>query len=441
MRDPREGLAGFLGRLAPLGRSSRFDLRRHAALRGGAALAEAAAVAGSGPRADARRARLLRLAGRDAEAAALWEAVLRRDPGRPEALAGRWELAASAGRPDDADLDRALAAEPERAAWRAWRGLWRLWRRRDPGTDLRRAAEAGGAAGTLARLGLALAQLRAGRPERALPRLDEALKLAPKEGWLFRLRAKVRFRAGDEEGFVADCEAENLRDEGIGTLAFAFGGAEACAPPKLLRRLDAEIRRRPGRHWLHALRGDCRRAPEIDDHAGGLADLEEAARLAPRAGWILGYVARARLSVGDPEGAAAAASAATAAAPRCGWLRAWRGGLRAKAGDAAGALADFDAAAALDPDYDLVYLWRGAARRQNGLIEDALSDLDLAARLTPTRPGVWRLRERVLRELGRGAEADESARRARACGEQETEARRRLDSLSPFDAVARPEIA
>jgi len=429
--DPRDALLGFLGELAPLGRSSRFDARRHAALHGGARLSEAAAVRGGGAKADARRARLMRLAGRDAQAAALWARALEREPDLPEALAGRWELAASVGRADDADLDRAIDGAPDKAAWRAWRGLWRLSRRGEPDAgDLRRAARSDGAAGALARLGLALAQLRAERPERALAPLDAAVALAPKEGWLRRLRAKARLRAGDEDGFVSDCEAENLRDEGLGTFAFAFGLGAGYAPAALLRKLDAALRRRPETHWLLALRGDCRRSPEVGDQAGSVADLEAAARLAPRPGWVLGHLARALLSSGGAARAAAAADAAVAAEPRCGWLRAWRGELRGKGGDLAGALADFDAAAALDPDYDLLYLWRGAARGRAGLREEALADLDLAVRLTPTRAAAWSQRARALRALGRDEEAEACERRSSpgAGRGRETEASRRLDA-------------
>jgi tetratricopeptide (TPR) repeat protein len=426
--DTREILAGFLGSVASLGRSSRFDLRRHAALHGAERLRQAAAVRGATPASVAKRGRFLRLGGADAEAAESFADACRRAPGAPEALAWRWELGVSTGRADDADLDRALAADPDRAAWRAWRGLRRLLTRRDPGSDLDRAARAGGAAAVVARVGLAQARRRRGDARGAVRQLDAALALAPREGWLLRLRAKARFLAGDEAGFVADCEAENLADEGIGTLAFAFGEKAMTSPRALTRRLDAELRRRPDAYWLLALRGDARRAPEVGDHAGGHADLEEAARLAPRPGWVLGHLARARLSQGDRRGALAACDDAVRAEPRCGWLRAWRGATRLALGDAAGARADLDAAEALDPDYDLLYQWRAAASRKSGRLDDALSDLELACALTPARGVLWAQRARVLRESGRRAEAAACEARAGDGGyERETEARRRRD--------------
>jgi tetratricopeptide (TPR) repeat protein len=434
MEAALESLAGFVSDLVSLGRSSRFDLRRHAALRGAQRLRDAEAVRGSGPGADARRGRLARLAGRDASAESSWASALAREPALPEALAWRWELSASAGGRDDSDLDRALAARPDRAAWRAWRGLRRLAARRDPGADLRRAAEAGGFPAVQARAGLALAAARARRWRRALSELDAAVALAPREGWLRRLRAKTRLRAGDEPGFVADCHAENLLDEGIGTFAQAFGESARSSPPALLRRVDAALRGRPGVWWMLALRGDCRVSPEVGDREGGLADLEEAARRAPRPGWLLGHVARARLALGDEARAAEAMDAAVAAERRCGWLRAWRGALRARLGDGVGALAEYDAAERLDPDYDLLYLWRAKARRAAGRAQEALADLELAAGLTPARQEAWAQRADLLRELGRTAEAAACDRRARDYGggrQREIEAVRRSSGPPP----------
>ncbi len=433
--DTKRVLSGFLNELSSLGRSSRFDLCRHAALRGEEHMRAAAAVRGATPAADARRARLSRLAGRDDEAARLWESALARRPELPEALAGRWEQQVSSGRADAGALDRAIAQEP-RAEWRAWRGLRRLLTGRDASADLRSAAAAGGAVAVVARVARARACLRSGAPQRALRELDAAVALGPREGWLRRLRAKARWQAGDEPGFLADFEAETLLDEGIGTLAYPFGERAVKFQAVLAGHLDKELRRRPGVWWLLAARGDARRAPEVDDLRGGLDDLEEALRLSPRSTWLWGHIARARQALGRAADAAAAADAGVQAHPRCGWLRAWRGALSAKTGDHAAAVADFDAARALDPDYDLVYLWRGRALHALGRTDEAIADLDLTVRLTPWRRIAWSLRAGLLREAGRVSEAEESERRAGPGGHsREIEALHRSAAASPRAGV------
>jgi tetratricopeptide (TPR) repeat protein len=435
---PGPGVLGLLGRLVSLGRSARYGAARAEALFD-ASLLPRGSARGAPPRELARRARLWRLAGRAEEAAAAYAAVLERAPDLPEALAGRWELASARGGGDARDLDRAVAAAPRDPVWRAWRGLSLLERGRDGRADLRRAARARGPAGVLGLTGLALAELRDGRPRRALAPLDAAVRREPREGWLRRLRAKARFKSGDEAGFVADCDAENLLDEGIGTLGYAFG-ALAHDPERLARRLDREILRRPDEAWLRALRGDCRRSPEAGRSEDGRADLEEAARLAPRSAWIRGHLARARLAAGDSAGARAAADAAVRLAPACGWLRAWRGALKAQAGDLRGAEADLDAAVRLAPEYELARAWRGSVRRRLGRPRAARADLELALRLAPTREEIRAELESLRRGPGGGDPAAPPPRRAprpwtRAA--RETEARRRRDARLAGGAAAR----
>jgi len=391
--DPfREGLFSGLRDVASPGRSSRFDPFRHGVLNGRELLAEAARGAASGDA--ALGARLLRLAGNGEDALAAFAAILRADPACASAWAGRWELKLSRGTRDDG-IGRAVALEPRRAAWRAWRGL-RLLRRdaRRARADLEAAAGDSGPAGVLARVGLHAFSARGGRGRRGTEALDRAIACAPREGWLRRLRALARLRAADEPGFVSDFEAQNLLDEGIGTLTKALDREGPYDPPRFLARADRALKARGRVYWLVALRGDLRRSPEIGDLPGSLRDWEEAAGLAPRPGWVLAHLARARQSVGDARGALEAAAAAVAAEPECGWIRVWLAEVRRKYGDSAGALRDADAGLALDADYEIGYACRGAALRALGRSADALADLEKATALAP-RLG-WAARERDL---------------------------------------------
>lgn len=388
----REGLLGFLPAIVSPGRSSRFDARRHGILRSAALRGEAARGEASGEAALA--ARLLRLAG-DADAArAAFARALREDQGSPEAWAGRWELRRSAGERDDG-LRRAIELEPRRAAWRAWRGLSLVPRSpRAAAAELERALSSRGPAGVLARVGLHACEAREGRTRRARLLLDGALRAAPREGWLYRLRALARLRAGDEEGFLEDFEAQNLLDEGIGTLTKLLDRDGAYDPPRFLALADRALAGRGRPYWLVALRGDLRRCPEVGDPAGSLRDWEEAASLAPSRGWTLAHLARARQDAGDRDGALSAALSAAAAKPNCGWIRVWLGEIRRKYGDDAGAERDADAGLALDPDYEIGYATRGAARRAQGRVPEAMADLERAVALAPSLP--WARRERDL---------------------------------------------
>ncbi len=383
MRWPGEGLPGFLDRVASLGRSSRFDLRRHAVL-------NPTPISSSVP---ALRARALRLAGDEAGAEKGFLEALSLAPRQPEASAGLWELLASRGRARKSLIDAAVDAQPRRAVWRAWRGLWLLSRGDASGRrDLLAAADAPGAPAVLAAAGLSQDERRRGRFKGAASRLDDAVRRAPREGWLRRLRAKARFDAGDRAGFVSDCEAENLRDEGIGTFAYALGvSGGGYYSASLLAKAEAALRREPRAYWLHALRGDLRRAPEVRNQEGSAADFEAAIALCRRPGWLYGHLARVLQGLGDEARARAAADEAVSREPACGWLRTWRGEVKRKFGDLEGAEVDIDAGMALDSDYEVAWACRGAVRRAAGREAEARADFETALALEPSLE--WARRE------------------------------------------------
>ncbi len=393
MAWPGEGIPWFLSRVAALGRSSRYDLRRHAVLN-----RTPIPPAAARPDGLALRARRLRLAGAEAQAEKTFRQALSMAEGHPAASAGLWEMLSGAGRARKTLIDAAVEAEPRRAVWRAWRGLWRLVGGDAAGErDLRIAAEGQGAASVIAAVGLSQCARRRGRWTQACDRLDTAVRRAPREGWLRRLRAKARFDGGDREGFLADCEAENLRDEGIGTFAYALGVAGGgYSVPNLLAKAELALRAQPRAYWLLALRGDLRRSPEVKDHEGSAIDFEAAALLSSRPGWIYGHLARVRQGLGDERRARAAADEAVSREPGCGWLRTWRGEVKRKFRDLDGAAADFDAAMELDPDYELTWACRGAVRVSRGLTAEGRADFETALALCPSLDWARRELARVL---------------------------------------------
>ncbi len=415
-----------------VGRSSRHGLRRRRIFGAFAAksgiLASPSTVTGAAEA--ARRARRLRLAGRDCEAAAGFERALSLDPACAQALAWRWESRWTRGS-SFSDIERAMRLEPEEPVWRIWRGLAGLARYegRQPAAEAKRffAEALALRASPLAWAGLALAEFRSGRFGAAAAAATKALEGEPGQGWLHRLRAGARLRGGDEAGFLADCRAETLLDEGVGMLAEVFPTADRRPAPRLLAAAERFLARRPNAHWMLVVSGDCRRSPEINDFAGAVSDFERAAALKPDCAFTRAYLSRALMVGGRTGEALKAIDRAVRLAPGSGWLRVWRGELKRRLGEHSAALADFDAGLRLDPDYEMGYAWRGGARRSLGRTAGALEDLDLAAALDPNY--AWTFAERSLTQRALG-------RTAAALGD--LEAAVRLDSKYAWSARAEP---
>lgn len=349
------------------------------------------------------RGRLRRLLGRTKEARSDLSCAARRAPRLACAHAWLWEIDGCGF----AGVGRAVALDPVDPAWRQWRGWARLAR---PGGGVTQALADFDSALALdgdcaaAWAGGAVALLRSGRARAALARMNRAVALEPDEGWLLRLRARARRANGDGAGFLSDVGALILIDEGLGDFAGFFGDMDGYDPLRLRAETDRCIARGERGAWLYALRGDCRRSPEIGDMAGALEDFETAASLEPDRAWTHAYLARARLGFRRAD-ASDAIDAAVRLAPNCGWMRIWRGEMRRRLGDARAGRRDMDVGLRLSPDYELGYAWRGAALLAQGRGREALADLDLAARLAPADAWVRAERSKALRSLGRLGDA------------------------------------
>ena len=395
-------------RLVRRERSSRILLGRHSARHGAAYLEAAAACADR-----AARGRALRLAGRREEAGALLRAAAR--AGSPDAEAWLWELefcaGLDAGRPYYRGIERAAAAQPKRALWRAlWAfGLFLDSERPGDGRGpafngaLARAEEALAldAAQPTALIVRALCLRRAGQPRECLAAVGKALEARPAEAYLHFLQGLARLDLGDWDGFTAALERAIYLDEGTGNFEKAFKTDSGAWPQKRKVQAATELlRSMPKAHWLLVFRADCRRSPEVNDYLGSLKDLESAVDLAPDCGYAWSYLARARLSHGTVEGARQAADRSVELAPECGWIRAWRGEIRRRLGDTAGALEDLEIGARLDGDYEFAHAWRGGALRALGRLDEARAALELAAGLDPDY--AWAHYELALTLRGQG---------------------------------------
>jgi len=401
-----DDLSALLEAVFAVGRSSRYGMRRRRIFGAASAPRESFASplkAGDAGEA-ARRARALRLAGRDDEAAEGFERALALDPRCAAAWAYRWESRWSP-RSSPAGIERAASLAPKEPVWRIWRGLAALASRGDERSSARAARRHFMDAlslgpSPLAWAGLALAESRGGRPAAAAAAAGKAISGEPRQGWLFRLRAVARLHAGDEAGFLDDARREALLDEGIGTLAEVFPSAQRRPGRGLIAAADRFLARRPNAHWMLTLRGDCKRSPMLNDFAGAVADFTKAAALKPDCAFTQAYLSRALMVDGQTQAALEAIDRAVRLAPGSGWLRVWRGEVQRRLGELDAAMADFDAGLRLDPDYEMGYAWRGGARRALGRLDEAIEDLNLAAALEPNY--AWTFAELSLAHRGGG---------------------------------------
>ncbi len=247
----------------------------------------------------------------------------------------------------------------------------------------------------------------------ALRLLDRALALEPREGWIYQFRSDVRRRAGDIKGFVADCEAAILLDEGAAYFRFAAGDVESRSPARIIRAADRWLKAHPHDYWMHVFRADRLRSPEINDFAGAMAGFERAVELKPDCAYAWAYLSRARMTNATGPEALAAIDRAIKLSPRCGWFHVWRGEVRRRTGQVKESLADFDRGLELDPNYEFGYAWRGGAKRALGSAKEALGDLELACALDPSYAWSFAERSLALRGIGRVGEALKSLEQAR----------------------------
>ncbi len=338
-----------------------------------------------GPSHHAARGRLLSILGDEQGALKELGLATRRRDAPACAFAFRWELETGAGRDGGADLDRALAIEPENGWWRLWNAVRHLHRSPDG-----RALEEAAAAEALLRhepyalFVRALIHYKRGEQAEALKALDAGLRAAPEVEWPYRLRGMCRHELGDSPGALKDALTAARLNEISGTFNIPLGIYR--------RRMDSRanieaatnrIKKEPRAYWAYLYRADYRRSPDINENSAGLADLKRAVELAPESAIAWAYLARTQTALADFKGANESIEKAASLDPECGWIRAWKGEQRRRMGDIPAAAHELDEAVRLFPDYELAYAWRGGVRRAQGRAEDAVADLDIAVALKP----------------------------------------------------------
>jgi tetratricopeptide (TPR) repeat protein len=354
----------------------------------------------------AARGRLRRILGDDSGARRDLAAALKRDPRRAEAWAFRGELS-SVEHPAAAlrDLSRALRLYPShRPAL-----LWKAYASACLGRIMEALAEldallAGGpsTAGFLLR---GLLRERRDDLEGAEADYSAAIAADSFSPGLFTLRAAARCKRGDLAGAVADADRglllhpENL--DGYVRILYLTEGLKTAIDPAaekeiLLRSADRLLAEDPRRAWAHAARAGVLGRSDLQ-----IEGLRRAVALAPDNGWMRAFLGRA-LGGGDAASRAEGLREMTEAArlaPRAGWILCWRAELRRQLEDFEGARADLDAGLSLDPDYRLGFAWRAFLRDARGDSAGGVCDMTVCLEAMP-RTAFFHLRGEMRRRAG-----------------------------------------
>ncbi|MDX6770390.1 MAG: hypothetical protein SF051_12720, partial [Elusimicrobiota bacterium] len=367
-----------------------FGRRELKAFRGIHARALAALEAGLAGARDAEdlaaRGRVKRLRGDLAGARRDLDRALAKAPDAARALAWRGELEV-VERPKRALklLDEAVKLAPRDPWARLWRAQARLedrefgWARR----DVEEAARLFGRPPHVLLLLRALGAFHAEDRAAAAAACEAAIADDPGSPAGYALLSQLRHREGREEEALALCHLARDRDPDVGVsyLLPGFGQETWGDARHYLGLLDREIRRKPGSALLYAERAELKRDPRLCLYTEALEDYAAAARLAPKAAWIVAALGRALNNASGAQAGLAEFDRAAALAPESGWIRAWRGAALARAGEPDRALEDFAAAVRLMPWYPFSYAWRGALLVRRARHAEAAADLDTAVAL------------------------------------------------------------
>lgn len=270
------------------------------------------------------------------------------------------------------------------------------------------------------RNGLALVELRQGRPELALKLVESALELARELGErhpvhrmvLLANRAQLLAAMGHTKEALDDYAAAIAIDPAFpdhyldrGNLWFKLGDHDAA-------RADYESAMRAGPPLPEAYYNRAELRVALGEVDAALADLGHVIELDP--GYVDAYINRAGLLAAaerDDE-ARADVTAGLVLSPGNPHLVAVLGQLETAAGRSRAAREAFDLAVSTAPWLASAWANRGVLRYEVGDLEGSVADLTRAIQLEP-QPDLYGNRAVALRALGREAEAEEDERRAK----------------------------
>ena len=338
------------------------------------------------------------------EAQAIYERLLRLDPGHADALHLLGLIAYQQRQLGDAValIGRAIAASPGNAAFHANRGI-------------------------------VLHELK--QLDAAIADYDRAIAVKPDYAAAYNNRGNARQELNQFDAAIADygqavaispdyAEAyynrgNALREQGKLEAAVAdYTRAIACKPNyaaahnnrgnalQELKRLDAAladfdkaIAIRPDDAAAYSNRGNARK--ELKQLAAAIADYDKAIALKPDHAGAYANRGNARQELKQLDAAIADYDRAVTIKPDYAEAYYNRGNARQKLKQPDAAMADYDNAIAITPDYAEAYGNRGVARRELKQPDAALADFDKAIALKPDYAEAYYNRANARRELGK----------------------------------------
>jgi tetratricopeptide (TPR) repeat protein len=242
--------------------------------------------------------------------------------------------------------------------------------------------------------------------------LDQAIRLAPLEPWLYVRRSAILLRQQLLEPALADCNKaiELAPNDELAFLNRARVWASSTEYQRVLADLDLAVRIDPTNPYAWGERSQYWRRERNFDKA--LSDINEAIRLSPDDATLRSWRAKICSDKDDLDRAIAEFDEALRLDPEDAASFEGRAQAYRKKGDFDRAVADATEAVDLDPKQSRLYLLRGEARYRQEEFDKAIADDTEAIRLDPKsafafacRAQSWRGKHEREKEAGDYTEA------------------------------------
>ncbi|MFE7132436.1 tetratricopeptide repeat protein [Streptomyces sp. NPDC057638] len=283
-----------------------------------------------------------------------------------------------------AELDRAVALDPDNADARTYRGEVHRWLGHldEAITDFTTALGIDpDQANALAARGEA--HRRADRYDEAITDLTAALELRPDDAWALASRGQAHRQNGDYDQAIADLTAAVDLNPGYAWAVAGRGETHRLAGryDQAITDFTTAIGLKPEYAWALASRGQAHR--QNGDYDQAIADLTAAVDISPGFTWALAERGEAHRLAGRYDQAITDFTTAIGRPVENVWALGSRGQALAQMGRYDEAVADLTACLELRPDYGWALFSRGEAHRLAGRPDDAITDFTAALALDP----------------------------------------------------------
>ena len=216
----------------------------------------------------------------------------------------------------------------------------------------------------------------------AIAAFDRAVAVDGDCAQAFLYRAGLKLLVEDYDGAIADFRAIATLDHSFLPAYRDLTTLSAEEFPALIPAAEEAVRRAPDCAWAWVFRAFSLRSLMLYEEA--IVDLDRAVALEPRSAALLAMRSRVKLTnrQGAYDGVRDMETAAKLA-PRWGWIQCWLGEALRHQGKFKRALAAHDRGLALEPGYLRGWAWRGGVKAALGDFRGARRDLDRSLRWDP----------------------------------------------------------